>query len=149
MLFIGDDSWTPEREEGTVHSQQAEDLATLYTPDEIEKRKIYIAEYPTANTAQGRRKPGAYQAILDEINRGVLITNFTGHGNPTVWAHESIFNNQSSIPQLLNANKLSLFFAATCNYSQMDDARRYTGGELLMNKPDGAAIGVVSATRKV
>ncbi len=149
ILFIGDDSWTPEREDGTIHSQQAEVLATIYTPGEFEKRKIYIAEYPTVNTAQGRRKPGAYQAILDEINRGVSITNFTGHGNPTVWTHESIFNNQSSIPQLVNADKLTVVLAATCNFSQMDDARRYTGGELLMNKPDGGAIGVVSATRKV
>lgn len=149
MLFVGDDSWTPDREEGTLHSQQSEDLANLYTPNEFDKRKIFIAEYPTVNTPQGRRKPGAYQSIIDEINRGALIVNFTGHGNPTVWAHEAIFSVPTSIPQLVNANKLSVFFAATCNFSQFDDARRYTGSELLLNKTDGGAIGVVSATRKV
>ncbi|MFN0158949.1 MAG: type IX secretion system sortase PorU [Bacteroidota bacterium] len=149
MLFIGDDSWTPEQEDGLIHSRDAELLAENFTPDEFEKRKIYIAEYPTVNTAQGRRKPGAYQAIIDEINRGVLVVNFAGHGNPTVWAHESIFNVQTSIPQLVNPNKLSVFYAATCNFSQFDDLKRYTGSEILMNKSDGGAIGVVSATRKV
>ncbi|MBI4534780.1 MAG: type IX secretion system sortase PorU, partial [Ignavibacteriae bacterium] len=149
ILFVGDDSWTPEREEGTLHSGQAEALAEQHTPNEFEKRKIYLAEYPTVNTSQGRRKPGAYQAIIDEINRGVLIVNFVGHGNPTVWAHEAVFSVQTSIPQLENANKLAVFFAATCNFSQFDDPKRYTGSELLLNRPGGGAIGAVSATRKV
>ncbi len=149
MLYVGDDSWTPQGEDGTQHSDAAEILATNYTPNEFEKRKVYIAEYPTVNTAQGRRKPGAYQAIIDEINRGALAVNYSGHGNPTVWAHESIFSVQTSIPQLVNANKLSVFYAATCNFSQFDDLKRYTGSELLMNKPDGGSIAVVSATRKV
>lgn len=149
MLFIGDDSWTTEGEDGTIHSDAAELLAQYYTPNEFEKKKIYLAEYPTVQTAQGRRKPGAYQAIIDQINQGVLAVNFTGHGNPTVWTHESVFSVQTSIPQLVNAGQLAVFFAATCNFSQFDDPQRYTGSEILMNKPDGGSIGVVSATRKV
>ena len=150
MLFIGDDGWTDQGEvEGILHSEQVEQLATYYTPNEFEKRKIYIAEYPTVQTAQGRRKPGAYQAIIDQVNEGMLVTNFTGHGNPLQWAHENIFNVQTTIPQLVNTNRLSVFFAATCNFSEFDDPRRYTGSELLLNKPDGGAIGAISATRKV
>ena len=149
ILFVGDDSETSEGGDGSLHSAQAEILAESDTPAEFEKRKIYIAEYPTVITAQGRRKPGAYDAIIDEINRGVLIVNFTGHGNPTVWTHESVFTVQTSIPLLVNANRLAVFFLATCNFSQFDDANRYTGAELLLNKSDGGGIGVVSATRKV
>ena len=149
MLYIGDDSWTPEGEDGTIHSDAAERLAQYYTPEEFEKKKIYIAEYQTVQAASGRRKPGAYQDIIDQINQGVLTVNWTGHGNPTVWAHEAIFSVPTSIPQLFNANKLSVFFAATCNFSQFDDPSRETGSEILINKSDGGAIGVVSATRKV
>ena len=149
ILYVGDDGWTPTGDEGTQHSQQAEDLARIYTPDEFEKKKIYIAEYPTVQTAQGRRKPAAYQAIIDAINRGALIVNFTGHGNPTVWTHESVFTTQTSIPALTNADRLSVYFGATCNFSQFDDPKRYTGSELLINKPDGGGIAVVSASRKV
>lgn len=151
MVFVGDDGFNPENPGGEfdLHSSQTEALANAYTPDEFEKVKIYIADYPTAQTAQGRRKPGAYQAIIDEINAGALVVNYTGHGNPTVWAHENVFNVQTSIPQLVNADKLSVFFAATCNFSQFDDPKRYTGSELLLYKPDGGAIGAVSASRKV
>jgi len=151
MLFVGDDGWTSEvgDAEGWIHSEQAEGLAEGFTPDEFERRKIYIAEYPTVNTAQGRRKPGAYQAIIDQINQGMLVVNYAGHGNQSLWAHERIFEVLTSIPQLTNTNKLSLFFLATCNFSQFDNPNERSGGELLNNKPDGGAIAVVSASRKV
>jgi len=149
IIFVGDDGWTTEGDDLTIHSQQAETLANSYTGDEFEKIKIYIAEYPTIQTAQGRRKPAAYQAIIDAINHGAVITNFIGHGNPAVWAHENVFNVSTSIPQLVNENRLSVFYAATCNFSQFDDPQRLTGSELLINKPDGAGIASVSATRKV
>jgi len=153
MLYIGDDAWTPEGGETgdrTIHSDDAETLSNpIYTPDEFEKKKIYIAEYPTAFTAQGRRKAGAAQEIINQINQGVLVVNYSGHGNPKVWAHELIFEVTTSIPQLLNADRLALFFLATCNFSQFDDPSSYTGSELLLNKPDGGAMGVISASRKV
>jgi hypothetical protein len=158
MLFVGDDGWTSEvgDAEGTIHSEQAESIAEgyysptqRYTPEEFERRKIYIAEYPTVNTAQGRRKPGAYQAIIDDINEGALVVNFAGHGNPRVWTHERVFDVLTSIPQLVNADKLSMFFLATCNFSQYDDPTERSGAELLMHKVDGGAISVVSASRKV
>jgi hypothetical protein len=152
VVFVGDDAWSTENGylEGTMHSQAAEDLSQpQYTPDEFEKRKIYIAEYPTVWTVQGRTKPGAFQDIIDQINQGVLIINYSGHGNPLQWAHENIFNVATSIPQLSNSNRLSLFVVATCDFSRFDDPTRYTGSELLMNKSDGGSIAVLSATRKV
>ena len=151
MVFVADDGWTSDCGfcEGTIHSGQAEELATHHTPNEFDKRKIYIAAYPAVQSASGRRIPGAYQAIIDQINDGVLITNWTGHGNPQVWAHENVFNVETSIPQLVNSNKLSVFFLATCNFSDFDDPSYLTGSTLLINKPDGGAIAVVSASRKV
>ena len=153
ICYVGDDAWTSEGGEtgdGTLHSANSEVLASpQYTPEEFEKKKIYIAEYPTLTTAQGRLKPGAYQAIIDQINQGILIFNYTGHGNPTQLAHENIFNVQTSIPQLVNTNRLAVFFLATCNFSQFDDPKRYTGSEILMNKPDGGSVAVISASRKV
>jgi hypothetical protein len=151
LLYIGDDGWSADNggDEGTLHSGQAEDLAQHYTPEIFEKRKIYIAEYPTVQSAQGRRKPGAYDDIISTLNEGVLLINYTGHGNPTLWAHENIFNVQTSVPELVNANRLSLFFAATCNFSQFDDLHRESGSEIVLNKSNGGAIAAISATRKV
>ncbi len=149
IAYVGDDSWTPDREDGTIHSDAAEQLAEKHTPNVFEKKKIYLAEYPTEFSAQGRRKPGAFQAIIDNVNQGVLLLNFSGHGNPEQLAHENVFNVSTSIPQLVNNDRLTVFFMATCNFSQFDDPVRTSGGELLMNKPDGGAVAVMSATRKV
>lgn len=45
ILYVGDDSWTSEGEDGTMHSDDAETLSSpSYTPDEFEKKKIYIAD---------------------------------------------------------------------------------------------------------
>jgi hypothetical protein len=151
-VFVGDDGWTSDGGdiEGALHSDQVEELTqTTYTPADIERRKVYLAEYPTAFTSQGRRKPGVYQAIIDQINQGALIVNFTGHGNPKVWAHELVFDITTSIPKLTNATRPSLFFLATCNFSQFDGGQERSGGELLLFKQDGGAIGVISASRKV
>jgi hypothetical protein len=153
MLFIGDDSWTPEDGEsgnGTIHSDAMETLSSpLFTPPEFEEKKIYLAEYPTVFTAAGRRKPGAYQAIIDQINKGVLVVNFAGHGNPVQLSNNDVFDIPTSVPQLGNTDRLSVFFLATCNFSEFDDPLNRTGSEVLINKPDGGAIGVVSADRKV
>jgi len=153
MLFIGDDSWTPEDGEagnGTIHSDAAELLSSgQFTPSEFEEEKVYLAEYPTVYTAAGRRKPGAYQAIVSDINQGVLVVNFAGHGNPVQLSNNDIFDIPTSVPQLLNLDRLSVFFLATCNFSEFDDPLSRTGSEVLLNKPDGGAIGVVSADRKV
>ena len=85
ILFVGDDAWTPERGEvgdGVIHSADTEQLATEFTPDEFEKIKIYLADYPTATTAAGRRKPGAYQAIIDQVNRGAAHRQLGGARKP-------------------------------------------------------------------
>ncbi len=153
LLFIGDDYWTPdggETGDGTLHSDAAETLSgPLFTPSEFEEKKVYLAEYPTVFTAAGRRKPGAYQAIIDDINQGVLIVNFAGHGNPSQLSNDDVFDIPTSVPQLVNTDRLAVFFLATCNFSEFDDPLNRTGSESLINKPDGGAIGVVSADRKV
>ena len=152
ILFVADDAWTPERGEvgdGVIHSEDAERLATRFTPDEFEKTKVYLADYPTVTTAAGRRKPGAFQGIIDNINRGVLVVSWAGHGNPGVWAHERVLETGTSIPAMVNADRFPLFFLATCNFTQFDDAKTVSGGELLMNRQNGGGVAVISASRKV
>ena len=152
-LYIADDAWNPDMNppeigDGTIHGDAMEALASE-TPDEIEKRKIYEAEYPTVWTASGRTKPGAYQDIIDQVNQGVLVVNFAGHGNQMQFTHENIFNVATSIPQLTNSDRLPFWFLATCNFSDFDDPEIVTGSEVLINKPDGGGISVIAATREV
>jgi hypothetical protein len=152
ILYVADDAWTPEGGEcgdATLHGDDIEGLATLRTPPEIERKKVFLAEYPTVYVAQGRRKPGAAQAIIDGINQGALLFDYAGHGNPSQLAHENVFNVATSVPLLTNATRLSVFVMATCNFSQCDNPSYYSGGEYLLNLQGGGAIGVIAGTRKV
>ncbi|MBI3789110.1 MAG: type IX secretion system sortase PorU, partial [Ignavibacteriales bacterium] len=149
ITFVGDDGLTSVSDDGSDHTTQAESLARDYTPASFERDKIYIVEYPTIITSTGRRKPTANQAIINAINRGTLILNYTGHGNPDQWAHEKIFSKDESFPQIKNTDRPFFVVAATCDYARYDDPRDVSSGEELITMPRIGAIGVVTAARVV
>lgn len=147
--FVADDGLTSIRDDGAIHTFQAEEVAQNYTPAEMQKKKIYLIEYPTVNSSSGRRKPAVNTAIIEAINAGTLLLNYTGHGNPQLWAHEAVFTREGSVTQLRNASELFLLIAATCDFARYDDPSEVSTGELLLTMASGGAIGVVTATRAV
>jgi len=149
ITIVGDDTWTPESQSETAHTEQAEELASFHTPEDFEVKKIYIGEYPTVFASSGRRKPAARQALLDQVNKGTLMLNYTGHGNPKVWAHESILTFDDVKSQFTNGGKLTFIVAATCDWGRFDEAGEQSSGEEVMVNRNGGAIGVLSATRAV
>jgi hypothetical protein len=150
ITYVADDGLTTRGgDDGNIHTWQSEELARRITPDTFEKNKIYMIEYPAENTALGRRMPEVNKSIIDRINRGTLILNWTGHGNPRVWAYEWIFVKENTIPQLTNRDRLTFITAATCDFSRLDDPREQSGGELLVSWDRGGAIGLLSSSRIV
>jgi hypothetical protein len=131
-----------------THVNDAEGIAQLI-PSLFKKDKIYLAQYPTVYTAGGRRKPDVNKAIIDHINNGTLLINFTGHGNPRLWCHEEAFVRESDFSQLHNKDKYFFLVAATCNFALYDGIASASGGEMLAAMPEAGAVGVFSATRAV
>ncbi len=151
-LYVGDDGWTTEQTtggEGSLHTDQCEDVAQNHTPSHIKKDKIYIVSYPSEITPQGRRKPGANTDIINSWNDGKLVINYTGHGSVDLWAHEHVFVRQISIPLLTNKNKYPFITIASCDLARWDDPFLISAGEQLVNLQDKGAIGVVAAVRPV
>ncbi|MFZ4619166.1 MAG: type IX secretion system sortase PorU [Bacteroidota bacterium] len=149
VTIVADDKWTPERDDEEEHTFQAEGLASTYTPKNFEIRRIYLEEFATVYTSSGRRKPDARTAMLDQVNSGTLILNFTGHGNPKVWAHESILTLDDVRNQFLNYDRLPFIVAATCDWGRFEEAGETSSAEEVMFNRNGGAIGVLSATRAV
>jgi hypothetical protein len=147
ITFVADDGLTSTGDDGSIHTGQAEQLAEFYTPQEFDKAKIYIVEYPTVNGSEGRRKPDAAKAIIDQINSGTLIINWTGHGNNEVWAHERVFQRETTIPQLVNKEKLTFLAAATCDFGRYDTPTDRSATELLLVRENGGSIGTLTSTR--
>lgn len=149
VTVVADDRNINGELDGAYNPEQAETLVESHLPKFFEVKKIYEEDYPTVIASAGRRKPDARQALLDQVNRGTLVLNFTGHGNPKVWAHESILTKEDVITQFFNADRLALIVAATCDWGRFDEAGEQSSAEEAMLNPSGGAIGVVSADRAV
>ncbi len=145
--FVADDGKTSHVDDYSLHTRQCENISNLF-PEYFDKNKIYLVLYPTEITGTGRRKPLVNQAIIDAFNDGTVLMHYHGHGNPEVWAHEKVFVNDVTIPQLENSNQPFVTVAA-CDFARCDDPLKMSGGELLVNKPSSGAIGVLASQRPV
>ncbi len=142
LLLTADDADPPDA--GTDFVEQSENLWRSTMPTWMEPRKIYLPSYPKEPTS--RRKPGAASDLKQFIEQGALLTNWIGHGNPNVWAHESLLEKDILIPRLSNDTMLTFVTAATCNFASFD-ARQVSGAEMFVTQPHGGAIAVYGATR--
>ena len=151
ITVVGDDVLTTEPHSyEPEHTQQADNLASLPSLKAYEVKKIYIGEYATLFTSGGsRRKPDARLAIINQVNNGTVLINYTGHGNPKVWAHEYILTIDDVKTQFTNSDKLTFVVAATCDWGRFDEAGAQSSAEEILVNKKGGAIGVFSATRAV
>ncbi|MFC2080313.1 type IX secretion system sortase PorU [Bacteroidota bacterium] len=150
ICLIGDD------EDGNIHMKQANSLANyieLKHPN-YNINKIFMDAYPQETTPTGDLYPDVTKAINDQMNRGALIINYTGHGGVTGLAHEKILN-LTNIKAWNNKGKYPLFMTATCEFSRYDeyDASENievtsAGEEVLLNS-EGGSIALFTTTRLV
>ena len=148
VTFVADDGLTTRIDDGPTHTAQSEDIARSL-PTGIEQEKVYIVSYRTEITAEGRRKPDANQAIIDRINEGTVVINYTGHGSEAVWAHEHVFVTDVTVPMLANVTRPTFLAAATCTFGLYDRPKLRSGTEAMVTKPEGGAIGGLSSPRVV
>jgi hypothetical protein len=95
----------------------------------------------------GRSSAGAHQALLDAIDTGNFVVNYSGHGSAGVWASTDFFST-NDVPLLTNADRPSLFTMLTClngfflRPRPTDDSI----GEALIKAPNGGASATWSST---
>ncbi len=148
ITLIADDGLTSEGDDTSLHTRQSEELILRRISSAYDLNKIYLVAYPTVITGLGRRKPEVNKAIVNAFNNGTLLANYIGHGNPNTWAHEYVFEKATTIPQLKNSEFFFLT-AATCDFGKYDDMSEQSSTELMVNMPDGGAIGIFTAARVV
>jgi len=151
LCFIGDDG-----EDSNIHMSQANELAN-YVKDHYPAyniNKILLDAYTQEDLATGPRYPDVTRAINDQVNRGALIVNYTGHGGPSGLAHEKI-TTVNDILSWSNKNMLPLFMTATCEFSRYDeydraaDQEETSAGEDVLLNTEGGGIGLFTTTRLV
>lgn len=145
MAFIGDDA-----EDYTSHQEQANTMADtiLFNQKDYNVNKILLDAYEQVSTVQGARYPEVNQEIDEQVNKGALIVNYSGHGNEKTLAHEAVVT-LSQINNWSNDKFLPLFVTATCEFAPYDDYELTSAGELILLNPDGGGIGLLTTTRLV
>ncbi len=86
ILFVGDD------EDGNIHMSQANGLADWVRnkyPQFVVK-KVLLDAYKQVSTSTGARYPEVNRIITNDIQKGILIYNYTGHGGERGMAAEQI-----------------------------------------------------------
>jgi len=150
LCFIGDD------EDANIHMRQADQLSSYVQARHpaYNINKIYLDAYQQVKTATGFLYPEVSRAINNQVNRGALIVNYTGHGGPGGLAHEHVLQ-MGHIKDWTNRRMLPLFMTATCEfsrydeYNQKEDQEITSAGEEVLLNPDGGGIALFTTTRLV
>jgi hypothetical protein len=108
--------------------------------------KIYLDAYKQVSISSGERFPDVTEAINEQIDRGTLLIEYIGHGNPRLLAHEEILTVQD-VKTWTNYNKLTFFITASCEVGRFDDHDRISLGEWILLNPTGGGIAAFTTTR--
>ena len=147
VLFISDDQEGSDFE-GTIHMAQSETLASRVEaehPSYIVDR-ILMDAYQQISTPGGERYPEATEELKNQVQKGLLLVNYIGHGGEVGWGHER-FLDVSTILNWTNQDYMPLFMTATCEFTRWDDPARTSAGEFVLQNPNGGGIALTTTTR--
>ncbi|HXB11809.1 MAG TPA: C25 family cysteine peptidase, partial [Bacteroidia bacterium] len=133
-----------------THLTEADSLArtVVRTFPNLNVNKIYLDAYQMVQTPGGPRYPDVNKAIDNQMNQGLLIINYTGHGGQLGLAVSRVLT-FDDIYSWTNVNKLSLFFTASCEFARFDDPEQISAGELCVKASNGGNIALMTTVRDV
>jgi hypothetical protein len=144
VMLIADDNekGSAPDELGWNHLRQTSELDSTHTPAHVDRDFVYLHTYPDG---PGDTKPEAKATIKQDVNDGVLMFNFIGHGSPFKIADETVLSDVDA-GTFTNATRPTLFVAASCDVGKFSDPTVQSLGERMVLAPTGGAIAVISAT---
>ena len=143
-------TFTSDDGDGNLHIGDAEDLS-IYVDTTYKNyiiNKVFLDAFAQVPTPGGEKAPEVNAKIIQDVNAGTLILNYSGHGGETGLAQESIID----IPQIEawdNYSNMPFMITATCDFGRYDDPLRSSGAETALLRSGGGSIGVISSTRIV
>lgn len=145
LCFVADDGNNTD-EYTTTHVKQADELGTFMEDNHSEflVNKIYFDAYKKESVGGQMRYPDVNYKIQRLLKDGLLILNYTGHGDTRSWAEERVMT-ETDI-QNATYSKLPLWITATCDFTRFDDINTSAGELVLLNKTSGG-IALFTTTR--
>lgn len=129
-------------------TQTLQDAGALFVADsgfEAGNAELGAMIQDRANVRHVNRNDGTTaeirQRILDGINNGARIVNFSGHGSNQIWASNSLLRNTDAA-NLRNENQLGFFLNLTCYNGTFADPTLNSISESLLTAEHGGAFAV-------
>ncbi len=146
VMLIADDNLQCLADDpiGWGHLTQTTTLDELHTPAHIDRAYVYLHTYPDG--AASCTKPAAKAEIRSNLQDGVAIFNYIGHGSPFQLSDETVMI-ETDVGTLTNGPRYPLFVAASCDVGLFSDPTQTSLGEKLLTTSGGGAIAVISSTQ--
>jgi hypothetical protein len=107
-------------------------------------RQLLPKDLQLEEIKRGQEGDMAKTHLLDAIQRGQKIINYTGHGSVNLWRSNLLTSDDASA--LTNSGKLPLFVMMTCLNGYFQDPLLDSLGESLMKAQNGGAVAVWAST---
>jgi Peptidase family C25. len=134
--------------DGYSHLTEADSIARLMErlqPDLIIS-KVYMDAYAHKNVGGLTSVPEARRKLMDELQKGLLLIDYTGHGGPAAWSDEQILTQTDIIR--FDYPHLPVWITATCDFTNYDHPQTSAGESAMLN-PTSGAIALYTTTRVV
>lgn len=92
-----------------------------------------------------RGDANAPSVLLNGLNSGKYIVNYSGHGHTTVWASSGFFSSPAAL-NLTNGDNLSIFTMLTCLNGYFVEIATPSLGEELLRAQNGGAVSTWSSS---
>lgn len=145
VCFVADDGSNADNfsQEHMIHADKHAGYIESDHPEFLVD-KIYLDAYKKDFTGGESRYPDVNTNIQQLLKSGLLLINYTGHGNTESWSDEKILTHKDIM--LANWPRLPLWVTATCDFTRFDDISTTAGEDIFLHETSGG-IGLFTTTR--
>jgi hypothetical protein len=125
-LFVADDKQNS-------FQQISDDLAANFLPTDYQVEKIYLGQTDDPSAA-----------VIEQLNQGVGVMTYVGHGSMNVWAQEKILRTEDA--SALRNKALPFMMTMTCLVGYFHHPQATSMGEELLFNPNGGVVAALVPT---
>ena len=147
LLVSDDENKNDSSIENEIRHTENSDIIYKKISDLTFSKTLYGPTYESTYYGGERRLPDLTDDIISNLNSGIALINYIGHGDPETWSAEHIINKDRDI-NLINipGGKLPIWVAGTCSFGRYDEVESMA--EALLFDTHGA-ISIIGAARSI
>lgn len=142
VMMLGDDG------DNNSHMEYCDDVANSIIENypELEVKKVMWDAYTRVSTLSSNTYPEVTNTIKKQLEDGVMMMNYTGHGGAYLLSHEGVWHTEDY--ENFKSMQLPLWFTAACDIMPFDGQTVNQGEQAVLTK-EGGALAFIGTTRTV